>query len=366
MTIRTALIGFGWSSQHIWLPRLQAAADYEVVAAVDPHPGRRSRFTATTGRPAIPSLEEFDPDRVDFAIVALPNYLHARVGCGLLERGVATFIEKPVCLSTTEADFLAAAENCGGVSLLAGSAARHRADIAEFRALLPQLGELRTVDLSWLRASGVPGGGGWFTNRGLAGGGVLIDLGWHLLDVFEDIAGPATFRQVTAMTSHDHVNTPSKGTTWRGGQESLGAVAVADVEDTVRAFMVTDSGVGVGLVASWASAAVTHDSTSIRVTGSAGTATLRCTFGFSPNRERRPGITVVSDRRIQEIVVPTEPPGTEYDRLLDEIRDRLADPRARGTAIRGARRIIDTIEAIYAAAGEPTALTESAAMEDVG
>ncbi|MFX0579447.1 Gfo/Idh/MocA family protein [Nocardia nepalensis] len=364
MTIRTALIGFGWSSQHIWLPRLQAASDYEVVAAVDPDPDRRARFTVATGRPATLSLEEFDPDLADLAIVALPNYLHAPVGRTLLERGIATFIEKPVCVSTAEADALAAAERCGGAPLLAGSAARHRADIAELRALLPQLGELRTVDLSWMRANGIPGAGGWFTNRELSGGGVLVDLGWHLLDVLEDITGPATFRQVTAMTSYDHVNTPSKSTTWRADPESIGMVA--DVEDTVRAFMVTDSGIGVGLAASWASAAVTHDSTSIRVTGSAGTATLRCTFGFSPNREQRPGITLVSDRRIREIAVPRELPGTEYDRLLDEIRDRLTDPLALGTAIRGARRIVGTIEAIYAAAGEPTALTAAAAMEEVG
>jgi oxidoreductase len=350
MTIRTALFGFGWSGRQIWLPRLQAAADYQVVTAVDPDPGRRAEFTALTGRPAVASLDEFDPGRADLAIVAVPNHLHARVACDLLRRGVATYVEKPVCLSVAEAEALAVAEQCGGAPLLAGSAARHRADIAELRALVPHLGELRTVDLSWLRAGGIPRAGGWFTNRELAGGGVLVDLGWHLLDVLEHIIGAVDLCQVTAMTSHDYVNEPAMGAAWRADTSPAG-IAI-DVEDTVRSFLVTDGGVGVGLSASWASAAVTHDTTSIRVAGTAGTATLRCTFGFSPDRVQRPGITVARGRQVQELTVPTEPVGAEYDRLLDEIRDRIADPLAVGTAIAGLRRAVRTITAIYAAAGE--------------
>ncbi|TKA02934.1 Gfo/Idh/MocA family protein [Actinacidiphila oryziradicis] len=353
MTIRTALIGFGWSGQQIWLPRLLAAPEYEVVTALDPDPGNRARFTAVTGRPATVGLENLDTEGVDLAIVALPNHLHARIGCELLDRGVATFIEKPVCISTAEADALAAAEQRGGTPLLAGSAARHRGDIEQLRALLPELGAIRGVDLSWLRAGGIPRAGGWFTNRALAGGGVLVDLGWHLLDVLGDLVGPVTFRQVTAITSSDNLRDPAMRANWRA--DAAGEESVADVEDTARAFLATDDGIGVGLSASWATTEVTHDLTSIRVAGSEGTATLRCTFGFSPNREQEPGITVVRDRRVRRIPVPAETLGIEYDRLLGEIGGSLTGAPVLGAAIGKARAIVGTIEAIYASAGETTA-----------
>ncbi|WP_405097719.1 hypothetical protein [Micromonospora sp. NBC_01412] len=47
---------------------------------------------------------------------------------------------------------------------------------------------------------------------------------------------------------------------------------------------------------------------------------------------QRPGTTLVRDRRVWEIAVPAEPVGIEYDRLLDEIRDRIAVPLAKGRA----------------------------------
>jgi predicted dehydrogenase len=46
-----------------------------------------------------------------------------------------------------------------------------------------RLGEIYYARAGWLRCAGIPGAGGWFTNKGLAGGGPLIDLGVHVLDL---------------------------------------------------------------------------------------------------------------------------------------------------------------------------------------
>jgi oxidoreductase len=352
MRIRTVLVGFGWSGREIWLPRLLARDDYEVVAAVDPDPATREAFTAATDRPAFADIDALQAGDADLALVAAPNHVHASIAQSLLERGFATFVDKPVCLTTTEADVLADAEQEGSGPLLAGSASRYRADVVELVKLVPELGRLRNVDLVWKRARGVPQSRGWFTNRAQAGGGVLLDLGWHLLDVLEEIVGPVSFDQVAATTSDDHVDDPRWTAAWR---YDLPAPDVeADVEDTVRGFLVADTGLSVGLRASWATHSATHDVTTIRVEGSEGTATLRTTFGFSPNREPRPRITAMCQGQVREIAVPIEPIGAEYDHQLDDIRHRLSDPSSPGYAIAGVRRIVATIEAIYQAAATPS------------
>ncbi len=362
MTIRTVLIGLGWSGREIWLSRLLPRDDYEVVAAVDPDPARREAFTAETGIPAFAGIDGLEAGAADLALVAAPNHAHAPLGRALLEKGFATFVEKPVCLTTAEADALAEAERVGGGLLLAGSASRYRADVAELLKVVPELGRLRNVELTWIRARGVPQGRGWFTNRAQSGGGVLVDLGWHLLDVLEEVVGPVDFDRIAASVSDDHVNDPSWTAAWR---KDLPAPALeADVEDTVRGFLVTDTGLSVGLHTSWAAHAATHDVTSIRVEGSNGSATLHTTFGFSPNREPRPRITAVRQGQVREIEVPVEPIGAEYDHQLDDLSSRLSDPSYRGSALAGVRRIVATIEGIYAAAAvrAPMAAVPAAAV----
>ncbi|MGW1163363.1 Gfo/Idh/MocA family protein [Streptomyces sp. NPDC002513] len=346
MTVRTVLVGLGWSGREIWLPRLLAHDDYEVVAAVDPDPARRESFTAATGRPAFADIHALRTEAVDLALVAVPNHAHAPIARSLLLRGCATFVEKPVCLTPAEADSLAEAEQRGGSPLLAGSASRYRADVAELLKLVPELGRLRHVDLAWVRARGVPQPRGWFTNRAQAGGGVLFDLGWHLLDVLEEVVGPVDFGLIAGSVSHDHVNDPNWTASWR--QDLPAPAMAADVEDTARGFLVADDGLSVGLHATWAAHSAAYDTTSIRVEGSLGTATLSSTFGFSPNREPRPRITFVSYGEPREIPVPAEPIGIEYDHQLDDIRQRLTDQASLGCAIAGVRRIVTAIEGIYA------------------
>lgn len=46
-----------------------------------------------------------------------------------------------------------------------------------------ELGSIYHVKTGWMRRSGIPGWGGWFTRNELSGGGPLIDLGVHMLDL---------------------------------------------------------------------------------------------------------------------------------------------------------------------------------------
>ena len=349
--VRVAVVGLGWAGRELWFPRLRDHADFEVVAAVDADPRSRKAFREATGVAVHASVDALTARSVDLAVVAVPNYLHAEVAGALLATGISVFLEKPVCLTSAEADLLAAAERGGGI-LLAGSAARYRGDVEALRQVVPELGDIRHVDLGWVRARGIPRAGGWFTQRDKAGGGALFDLGWHLLDALAFLLDPVPFTQVIGVTSDDFVNVGAWRAAWR--QDDLGADA-ADVEDTARGFLVRDDGVSVSLRASWASHEA-RDVSSIQIEGSAGTAELRCTFGFSPNREPEPVLTVTREGSTTRLAVPPEPIGVEYIRQLDGLAAMLADQDNRGRAIAEARPIVRMIESFYASARSARAL----------
>nr|AXL06028.1 gfo/Idh/MocA family oxidoreductase [uncultured bacterium] len=345
MSVRLALVGLGWAGRELWFPLLREHADFEVVAAVDADPVARAAFREATGIAVYPAVDALSARTVDLAVVAVPNHLHVEVAGALLASGVSVFLEKPVCLTSAEVDILAVAERGGGM-LLAGSAARYRGDVQALGRTLPDLGDFRHVDLAWVRARGIPRAGGWFTQRDKAGGGALFDLGWHLLDTLAFLLGPARFTQVVGVTSDDFVNVDAWRAAWRRDQPGADT---ADVEDTARGFLVRDDGVSVSLRASWASHEA-RDVSLIRVEGSAGTAELRCTFGFSPNREPEPVLTVTREGTTTRLGVPAEEIGVEYRRQLDGLAAMLADPGNRGRAVAEARPIVQLIENFYASA----------------
>ena len=347
MTLRVAVVGLGWAGRELWLPLLQAHADVVVVAAVDTDPVARETVRQATGIDTYPAIDALTADAVDVAVVAVPNYLHAEVAAALLRRGICVFLEKPVCLSSAEADALAAAEQAAGAVLLAGSAARHRGDVQALARLVPDLGRIRHAELAWIRSRGVPRPGGWFTQRSKAGGGVLVDLGWHLLDILTSLLGPARVDRVVGVTSDDFVNVAAWRAAWRNDEPVAGVPG--DVEDTARGFLVRDDGISVSLRASWASHEA-RDVSLMQLDGTAGTAELTCTFGFSPNRQPASVLTLTRKGTTTPLPVPAEPIGIEYQRQLDGLAASLADPGNRGRAIAEARTTVRIIERFYRSA----------------
>lgn len=356
--LRVAVIGLGWAARSIWLPCLTGNPRFTVVAAVDPAPEARAATTVPAGCALLDRLGELSPEAVDLAVVAVPNHLHATVAAPLLERGIPVFLEKPVCLSAAEVVRLRDAERRGGV-LLAGSAARHRSDVAALARLLPSLGPVRHMELSWIRARGIPRGDGWFTDQRRSGGGALVDLGWHLFDVGFALLGTQGVRRVVGSLSADFLNEGTAQATWRADRERP-AGPVGDVEDGARVMLVTDDGVSMLLRTSWASH-LAYDLTRITVEGRAGVARLDCTFGFSPNRVSRSMLTVLRDGVREEVPLTDDPVGQEYHRQVAALRDALGDPGLRGRAVADAARTVQVIEQVYATAVQLTRRLESVA-----
>ncbi|HEX4791554.1 MAG TPA: Gfo/Idh/MocA family oxidoreductase [Actinospica sp.] len=334
--MRAAVLGAGWVSREVWIPLLSAHPRFEVAAVVDEDPAAlRSAAQNVPACEFVRDYRDVDPRGLDVAIVALPNHMHLPAAQRLLEHGVPVFVEKPVCRTLWEAQCLALAgtprDRTSPVLVHAWSAARHRADVRALAAVLPGLGRIRTVRLSWIRAGGVPTSKGWFTDRRLAGGGALLDLGWHLLDVGLNLLGWPPPARAAGTLYTDWIGGAEAASDWRGhGAEAdtgpgpqREAEADTAVEDTARGFLVTRDGVGVWLETSWASHQP-EDVTTIVVEGTEGQATLRCTFGFSPHRVPASSLTVLRRGRAERIPIPADPVGAEYRRQVDELARRLS------------------------------------------
>ncbi|WP_380284975.1 Gfo/Idh/MocA family protein [Kitasatospora purpeofusca] len=329
--LRTAVLGAGWVAREVWAPLLAEHPDFELAAVVDADPAAARALAPPGGAVRVAARAEDLADvPLDAAVVALPNHLHVPAAGALLRRGVPVFVEKPVCRTGAEARELGTAAALGA-GVHAWSAARHRADVRALAALLPELGELRALGLNWTRAAGIPQRDGWFTDRRLAGGGALLDLGWHLLDVGLDLLGWPAVTRVLGTLSGDWLGRAEGAADWSaraaGPAGDASGPPAERVEDTARGLLLTATGVAVSLESRWAS----HqplDSTVITVEGTEGVAVLRGTFGFSPHRLARSSLTVLRRGREEDVPLPEEPVGAEYRRQVDELARRLG--RARG------------------------------------
>jgi oxidoreductase len=361
--VRTVVVGLGWVAREVWLPRLRGHPGFRLVGAVEPDPavvGRAGSLLA--GVPVYPDCDEVPVADVDLALVLTPNHSHARIGAWFLRRGRAVFLEKPAATGGADLAELAGAVREGAGRLVLSAAARHRADVAALRGLVADgvLGEPRLAELGWVRSRGVPPAG-WFTTRAAAGGGALVDLGWHLIDVLHHLWGPATVRGAAATMSDDFLRRQGWGMAWRGRDRSDGAGEPGpgrapgpepDVEDQLAAMVMTRR-YGVSLRVAWASHEE-RDVTTIVLHGTAASARLRTTFGFSPHRVAQPSLVVSRHGEVTEVPLAVEPVGVEYDRQLDVLAAALsAGPApAAGPALAEATAVLDVVAACYRAAGD--------------
>ena len=191
--LRIGVIGAGWPGERHAEGYL-ATGEAEIVAVSDLEEVRREIFAKTYHVPR--TYADYhdllaDPD-VEAVSVALPNFLHAPATIAALKAGKHVLCEKPPAVTLAEARSMVAAAKEAGLVLAfalqrrfnpATEALRQRVEAGE-------LGEIYHARAVWTRNWGVPiGVGGWFTDPARAGGGALIDIGVHVMDMAWFIMG---------------------------------------------------------------------------------------------------------------------------------------------------------------------------------
>ncbi len=181
--IRLGFIGVGWIGRNR-MEAMLATGKAQAIAICEPNP----EMAQEAGRLApdarlVGSLEELLALQPDGVVIATPSAMHADQCSRALEAGAAVFCQKPLGRNSAEVeavlDAARRADRLLGVDLSYRHTAAMRAIREQVRA--GALGDIFSADLLVHNAYGP--GNAWFWNPALSGGGCVIDLGIHLVDL---------------------------------------------------------------------------------------------------------------------------------------------------------------------------------------
>ncbi len=213
----------------------------EVIGLADLDTGLLERTAFTHGvAHAFASYHDLLALGPDLVSVCLPNFLHAPVTIDSLDAGVHVLCEKPMALNAAQARDMVAAARRNDRYVMIALNNRFRTEAQILKKLVEQdvLGEIYYAKTGWLRRSGIPGPGTWFTRKSQAGGGPLIDLGVHMIDLTRWLIGNP--RPVSVV-----------GATYSRLSDSV--EGVFDVEDLATAFVRFEGDITLIAETSWAS-----------------------------------------------------------------------------------------------------------------
>ena len=194
MSVRFAVVGCGNAARQIHLPALRAeGADVTVFAS-------RSRASADAlrdewGGGAVEEHWEdaIARDDVDAVVIAVPNSLHHDVAVAAARSGKHVLVDKPMACTTDDADEMIAAADTNHVVLVPFHNTRF---VAPFAAAQQFVADGRLGEVTGFRAAFGHEGpqtwaprADWFFDSKRAGGGCLIDLGVHVVDLLRSVTG---------------------------------------------------------------------------------------------------------------------------------------------------------------------------------
>lgn len=194
-----------------------------------------------------------DDPEVEAVSICTPNHVHASLSIDCMRAGKHVLCEKPAARTYAEALEMQKVQHETGKVLNIGVVNRFNTGVNRIKRMIDngELGELYHVYVSFRAQRSIPGLGGAFTTKSIAGGGVLIDWGVHFLDIVMYCAGDPKPRTVSGqafsklgkdMPNYAYVNM------WAGPPNYAGTY---DVDDFVTGFIRTE-GPTITLNGAWA------------------------------------------------------------------------------------------------------------------
>ncbi|WP_043831611.1 Gfo/Idh/MocA family protein [Muricoccus aerilatus] len=180
---RLGFLGTGWIGRHR-MAAILASGAAEAVGIADPSPEMAAEAAKLApGAAVVGSLDELLALRPDGVVIATPSALHAEQSIRALQAGAAVFCQKPLGRTAAEARAVVEAARGADRLLAVDLSYRHTEGMRRIREVIGQggLGHLFAVDLTFHNAYGPDKP--WFRDPALSGGGCVMDLGVHLVDL---------------------------------------------------------------------------------------------------------------------------------------------------------------------------------------
>ncbi|TCC03588.1 Gfo/Idh/MocA family protein [Kribbella soli] len=271
--LRVGVVGLGFAGRTA-LEAFSELPDVEVIGLAGLE---KDTLTSLGEKHGVPHLYEkwedlLETPGLEAVSIGTPTQLHAPIALAALQKGLHVLSEKPLARTVAEGTAMVEASKQAGRVLKVVFNHRERGDVAALKHQIDegQLGRIYYAKAHWMRRNGIPGMGGWFTNRELSGGGPLIDLGVHILDMALHLMGEPQVSTVSADTFAE------LGPRGKGSRDpnanTLGSAF--EVEDLATAYLRLKGGGALQLETSWATFRAPGDNFGIELFGTDGGAKI--------------------------------------------------------------------------------------------
>jgi predicted dehydrogenase len=233
-TLRIGLVGVGAAAQVSHIPVLKRMEDVELVALCDRDSEKAARVAQKFQIPvATNRLDDLLADEsIDAIDICTPNFLHAPMAGAALEAGKHVLCERPLARSAEEARLMVKAARKADRALMCSVQHRFRPDAQLLKKFVQkgELGDVFYAKAGWLRLRTAWDSDVWRQQKRESGGGVVLDLGFQMLDLSLWVLGAPKVESVTAS-----VHRQRKG----------------EVEDSATAFLRLETGATLSLELTW-------------------------------------------------------------------------------------------------------------------
>jgi len=337
VTIRTGVVGLGMGRHHA--QTYSASADADLVAVCDLNEELLAKYEQEFGATTYTQYEEmFTKAGLDAVSIALPNFLDAKVAIAAMQAGLDVLCEKPMALSAAEAEEMLRVSKETGQKLMIHFNYRYSGPSRFLKSYLDKegLGQIYYARTRWLRARGIPKLGGWFGIKKLSGGGPIIDLGVHRIDLAMWLMGYPRAISVSAYTSD-----------LLGARLARESGASYDVENLAMAMIRLENGATLNLEVSWAGGTDRQEDMLTGIYGTEG-AVVQQNYGEGYDFEAY----VLKDMggqytRIKPLGYPSDVPNA-----VDDFIDCVIEDRAPDASAENGLEMMRILDAIYKSAEE--------------
>lgn len=250
--IRIGLIGAGNIAQNAHIPAYLKQEDAELVAVYDINQQRAQsvaqKYALTHACTSLEALCALDD--VDAVSICTWNNAHAESAIAAARAGKHVLCEKPMAMTVAEGRAMQAAAEQSGVVFMMGFVNRFKAEAQYIRHMadLGKFGEIYYANATMRRRRGTPLG--WFTDTAKAGGGPVIDIGVHVIDLTWYLMGRPEPVSVTAVVHNKIGDYQTLGVSrWEAfDKENL----VFNTEDSAAGMIRFANGASMNFEVSWA------------------------------------------------------------------------------------------------------------------
>lgn len=203
--LRAGIVGYGYMGE-IRHRNILAHPRLELAGVSDPC---RTEHLKANGLPTHQDYRELVDSNLDVVFICTPNNVTPEATVYALERGRHVFCEKPPGRTLGDVQRICAAERASpAAKLIFGFNHRHHPGIIDAKALIDggALGRILTVRGVYGKSGGANFESSWRNDPGVGGGGILLDQGIHMLDLFRFFCGD--FEEVTGMRTRGYWNIP--------------------------------------------------------------------------------------------------------------------------------------------------------------